>query len=86
MFRQLALVYAQNHPEMKTGHTCGEDFPNGITNGAHWYEVGSVIGQQLSINNQHAYFNQQKLINISIFLGLARWWNARFQLCAYKLF
>lgn len=39
MFRQLALVYAQNHPAMKTGRNCEEVFPNGITNGANWYEL-----------------------------------------------
>lgn len=41
MFRQLALTYARNHPTMKFGHNCQEEFPDGITNGAHWYEVRS---------------------------------------------
>eukprot|EP00794_Sanderia_malayensis_P014035 gene14035-15494_t len=42
LFKQLASVYAQHHPIMKTGNPrCGEGerFPNGITNGAHWYDV-----------------------------------------------
>lgn len=39
MFRHLAMVYAQNHPAMRTGHNCDEVFPDGITNGAHWYEL-----------------------------------------------
>lgn len=39
MFRHLALVYAQNHPTMRTGNNCNEQFDNGITNGAHWYEL-----------------------------------------------
>lgn len=55
MFRQLALVYAQNHPEMKTGHNCDEDFPNGITNGAHWYEVSSFIDS--SCHSHHVDYN-----------------------------
>ena len=42
LFKQLALVYAQHHPIMKTGNpNCGdgERFDKGITNGAHWYDV-----------------------------------------------
>ena len=42
VFRQLALVYAQHHPVMRTGKPdcgVGESFKNGITNGAFWYDV-----------------------------------------------
>ena len=40
VFRMLATVYASNHNEMKTGTVCpGDNFPNGITNGAKWYDV-----------------------------------------------
>lgn len=44
LFRHLALVYSQNHPVMKTGQpycpdNIGESFQDGITNGAHWYDV-----------------------------------------------
>ncbi|XP_056297404.1 carboxypeptidase D [Pseudoliparis swirei] len=44
LFRYLALVYAQNHPGMKTGEPNCPDAPNetfkdGITNGAQWYDV-----------------------------------------------
>uniref|UniRef100_A0A8C5H4J4 Peptidase M14 domain-containing protein n=1 Tax=Gouania willdenowi TaxID=441366 RepID=A0A8C5H4J4_GOUWI len=44
LFRYLALVYAQNHPGMKTGQpNCPdsptETFKDGITNGARWYDV-----------------------------------------------
>uniref|UniRef100_A0A1A8FK58 Carboxypeptidase D, a n=1 Tax=Nothobranchius korthausae TaxID=1143690 RepID=A0A1A8FK58_9TELE len=44
LFRFLAKVYSQNHPEMKTGHpncpdTPQETFEDGITNGAQWYDV-----------------------------------------------
>lgn len=45
MFRQLALVYAQNHPAMKTGRNCEEVFPNGITNGANWYDLNNLNDQ-----------------------------------------
>ncbi|XP_037124503.1 carboxypeptidase D [Syngnathus acus] len=44
LFRYLALVYAKNHPVMKTGQpncsdTPDEMFKDGITNGAQWYDV-----------------------------------------------
>jgi carboxypeptidase D len=42
-FQLLARVYSLNHPKMKTGIPCGQggqvQFPDGITNGAHWYSV-----------------------------------------------
>lgn len=40
IFKQLALTYAQRNPLMKNGVACKHDnFTNGITNGAYWYEV-----------------------------------------------
>ena len=42
VFKQLALTYAQHHPVMKIGKpNCGDgdQFANGITNGAFWYDV-----------------------------------------------
>lgn len=48
MFRALAMVYSKNHPAMRTGHNCDEVFPDGITNGAHWYELNGGI--QLLLN------------------------------------
>ncbi|MCI4385837.1 hypothetical protein PGIGA_G00055340 [Pangasianodon gigas] len=44
LFRYLALVYAKNHPIMKTGKPkcdgeLDETFKDGITNGALWYDV-----------------------------------------------
>ncbi|MCJ8740075.1 hypothetical protein PDJAM_G00054690 [Pangasius djambal] len=44
LFRYLALVYAKNHPVMKTGEPkcdgeLDETFKDGITNGARWYDV-----------------------------------------------
>ncbi|ELT87633.1 hypothetical protein CAPTEDRAFT_132113 [Capitella teleta] len=45
VFRQLALVYSKAHATMHSGHPCpgtgmdDEYFPEGITNGAHWYSV-----------------------------------------------
>ena len=40
LFRVLATIYASNHNTMKKGMVCpGDNFPNGITNGAHWYDV-----------------------------------------------
>ena len=47
LFRKLALIYAQNHPTMRTGHVCLDDnFEKGITNGAHWFDVPG--GMQVS--------------------------------------
>ncbi|EZA54200.1 Carboxypeptidase D [Ooceraea biroi] len=40
LFKYLAHVYADNHPEMRRGDGCPpEIFPGGVTNGAYWYEV-----------------------------------------------
>lgn len=40
LFKHLALTYSLNHPTMKSGHVCLDDFfPQGITNGAFWYDV-----------------------------------------------
>lgn len=40
VFKYLAHVYADNHPEMRRGDACPPDlFPGGVTNGAYWYEV-----------------------------------------------
>ncbi|XP_012529985.1 carboxypeptidase D [Monomorium pharaonis] len=40
LFKYLAHVYADNHPQMHRGDACPpEIFPNGVTNGAYWYEV-----------------------------------------------
>lgn len=41
VFRLLAHTYANNHKTMaaNAGHTCHDNFPDGITNGAKWYDV-----------------------------------------------
>ncbi|XP_054259827.1 carboxypeptidase D-like [Macrosteles quadrilineatus] len=40
LFKKLALVYADLNPEMHAGNACKPDnFSQGITNGAFWYEV-----------------------------------------------
>lgn len=40
IFKSLALTYAKQNPVMNTGKACkNDDFPEGITNGAFWYEV-----------------------------------------------
>ena len=38
-FQVLARVYSMAHPKMRIGRPCGENFPDGITNGAKWYSV-----------------------------------------------
>lgn len=40
LFKYLAHVYADNHPQMRAGDACPpEIFRSGVTNGAYWYEV-----------------------------------------------
>lgn len=43
IFRHLALTYAKNHPVMREGNDCNETFPNGITNGAYWYDLSGKL-------------------------------------------
>lgn len=39
VYRHLARTYAKYHPVMNNGNDCNETFPNGITNGAYWYDL-----------------------------------------------
>jgi len=42
IFKHLAYTYSKNHPKMHLGQPClgeVERFPDGITNGANWYNV-----------------------------------------------
>jgi len=40
IFKQLATIYASNHKTMFKGNLCaGDNFKDGITNGAYWYDV-----------------------------------------------
>lgn len=39
VFKYMAHTYADNNPLMRKGHNCNDTFTNGITNGAHWYEL-----------------------------------------------
>ncbi|XP_064619385.1 carboxypeptidase D-like isoform X2 [Lineus longissimus] len=55
VFKQLAESYSLAHSSMHAGHPCpnmvhGEYFPDGITNGAHWY---SVAGGMQDFNYVH---------------------------------
>ncbi len=49
LFRHLAKVYASNHAFMHEGKACAGDGPfnDGITNGAHWYDVPGELAQYL---------------------------------------
>lgn len=52
LFKHLAKVYSTNHPIMKNGNGCQEDyFPDGITNGAFWYDVPGMYRIVLCSNN-----------------------------------
>ncbi|XP_065663644.1 carboxypeptidase D isoform X2 [Hydra vulgaris] len=39
IFRFISKTYSYKHPEMYKGNSCGDRFPEGITNGAKWYNV-----------------------------------------------
>ena len=41
MFHYLATTYANNHRVMQRNIKCeaSDNFPSGVTNGAHWYDV-----------------------------------------------
>ena len=41
MFHYLATTYANNHRVMQRNIKCeaSDNFPGGVTNGAHWYDV-----------------------------------------------
>ena len=50
LFKLLAHTYANNHLTMSKGHQCsGDDFKDGITNGAHWYDVPGELHHRDSI-------------------------------------
>lgn len=52
VFKLLALTYSKAHPTMWKGQTqCGDQFKNGITNGAKWY---NVIGGMQDYNYLHS--------------------------------
>jgi len=38
-FKRVARIYANNHRTMRQGNKCGDSFPDGVTNGAKWYDV-----------------------------------------------
>uniref|UniRef100_A0A1I8Q4W2 Peptidase M14 domain-containing protein n=1 Tax=Stomoxys calcitrans TaxID=35570 RepID=A0A1I8Q4W2_STOCA len=39
VFKLMAHTYADNHAIMRKGANCNDTFTDGITNGAHWYEL-----------------------------------------------
>ena len=51
IFKHLALTYSTKHKTMKNGSVCQDDsFPDGITNGADWYDVPGMCPLLLDIN------------------------------------
>lgn len=44
VFKHLSLEYAKHNPNMSQGNACPHDevFPQGITNGAYWYNVDGL--------------------------------------------
>lgn len=64
IFRNLSITYASRNPLMHAGNTCKPDnFSEGITNGAIWYEVrGECCNMLLNmINNIKKLFHFYKL-------------------------
>lgn len=52
LFKLLALTYSKAHPTMSKGQSgCGDNFKDGITNGAQWY---NVIGGMQDYNYLHS--------------------------------
>ena len=50
LFHYLANIYASKHGTMYKGNLCaGDNFRNGVTNGAEWYDVKGEIGGFLSL-------------------------------------
>lgn len=39
VFKHLASIYSKSHKTMHEGKSCGDNFIDGITNGAAWYDV-----------------------------------------------
>lgn len=50
VFVSLAHLYADNHKTMKQAEFCGDRFTDGITNGAHWYNVRGRDGRSCDKN------------------------------------
>ncbi len=51
VFKHLALTYAKTHGNMAKEAHCGEQFVDGITNGAYWYDVPGGMQVFLNKNN-----------------------------------
>ena len=51
VFKHLALSYSKYNPRMFQGSACGENFPNGITNGAAWYNVNGGMQDYNYLNS-----------------------------------
>lgn len=54
VFRHLAKAYSYAHPKMHFGQACREYFKDGITNGAHWYNVAGGM-QDYNYLNSNAF-------------------------------
>lgn len=79
VFKYLAKAYASHHPIMRTGKpNCpgeeGETFPDGITNGAQWYDVE---GKLCSPENSHpvGIITEERTGGQVIFLALVVFWH-----------
>ena len=49
-FYRVSSTYASAHDNMASGKHCGDNFANGVTNGAQWYPItGGMQGSVQSI-------------------------------------
>ena len=55
VFKHLAIIYSKNHKTMhRPGKKCGDNFNEGITNGAQWYDVpGKNKSGRVLINSKY---------------------------------
>ena len=72
-FKFLAKTYADNHKTMATNVKCSrfDDFPEGITNGAQWYDIKG--GMQVWIEEFVAIITSSSLSRISTISTPTAW-------------
>ena len=77
VFKYVSLSYSKLNPEMYKGDTCGDHFPNGITNGAAWYNVnGGMQDYNYLHSNCFEITIEQYCMKFPMTRELHRIWNS----------